>query len=62
MTRELVDIACQVIAETDKAYRIDDGDKKVWLPKSQVEWHPTPGKAFGVMVVPYFTAHEKGLI
>lgn len=62
MTRELVDIACRVVVETDKAYCIHDGTKEVWLPKSLVEWHQTPGKAFGIMVIPYFLAHERGLI
>jgi hypothetical protein len=63
MSRELVDITCRVIVETDKAYRIDDGAISCWLPKSQVEWHPAvPGKTIGTMVVPEFIAKEKGLI
>lgn len=57
----LVDIACEVIAETDKAFRIDDGDTRCWVPKSQVEWHEEKN-GFGTMVMPENLAQEKGLI
>lgn len=33
--RELIDIAAQKVAETDKAFRLDDGARKEWVPKSQ---------------------------
>jgi hypothetical protein len=31
---ELIDIACEVRGETDKAYRIFDGTVTAWVPKS----------------------------
>lgn len=63
MSRELVDVCVAVIGETDSAYRIEDGDTKCWVPKSQVEWHPSgPGSRIGTMVVPEWLALEKGLI
>lgn len=34
---DLVDISAKLIAETDRAFHIDDGGRQVWLPKSQVE-------------------------
>ena len=37
MKSDLVEIPCQVIRETDLAVQINDGAKKVWLPKSQME-------------------------
>ena len=58
----MVEIACQVIMETERAYQIDDGATKCWVPKSQVEWHPDDAKGNGTMVMPEFIAKEKGLI
>ena len=36
-SRELFDLAAEVRGETDKAWRLFDGSKTVWVPKSQVE-------------------------
>lgn len=55
---DLVDIACEVQAETDKAYLIFDGDTKVWLPKSQCEFDQDDK----TMAIPIWLAKEKGLI
>lgn len=57
---KLVDIACFVRTETPRAYLIGDGHREVWVPKSQVEMHDE-GKSH-VCVMPYWMAHEKGLI
>ena len=35
--REIIDIAAELKGETDKAYRLFDGSKTEWVPKSQVE-------------------------
>lgn len=35
---DLVDIKAELIHETEKAYLINDGDREVWIPKSQVEF------------------------
>lgn len=56
----LIDIACEVKGETANAYRIDDGTKTEWVPKSQVELH-REGKNT-VMVMPEWLAREKGFI
>jgi hypothetical protein len=55
--RELIDIACTVLHETDKAYLIDDGARKVWLPKSQCEKNED-----GTVTLPMWLAKEKELI
>jgi hypothetical protein len=55
---DLVDIAGELRGETEKAYRVFDGAKEVWLPKSQVEYYEEDG----VFAVPEWLAHEKGLI
>lgn len=64
MSRELVDIACEVLRETGAAFHICDGVNTVWLPKSQVEHHPNddPRKRASIMVMPEWLAKEKGLI
>jgi hypothetical protein len=54
---ELIDIAAQKTAETDKAFRIHDGAVFVWLPKSQVE-----DNGDGTFTMPEWLAKEKGLI
>jgi len=38
MRSTLVDIAGELISETEKAYRFYDGHRTVWLPKSQCQW------------------------
>lgn len=64
MSGPLIDIACRVVRETDRAYGITeaDDDAVIWVPKSQCEWHATPGKFVGTMVMPEWLAKEKGLI
>lgn len=54
---ELVDIAAQVRGETPKAYRLFDGDKTEWVPKSQVE-----DNGDGTFTMPMWLAKEKGFI
>lgn len=54
---DLVDVEAQLVGETDKAYHIDDGDQKVWLPKSQVEHD---GKT--TFTMPAWLANERKLI
>lgn len=54
--KELVDIPGEVHGETEKAYRFHDGDRHVWLPKSQVEWDGE------TMTMPMWLATEKELV
>jgi hypothetical protein len=56
--RELVDVAGEVRGETDLAYRFFDGERTVWLPKSQCEWDADAK----VMTMPEWVAVEKELV
>ena len=55
---KLVDIDGEIVFETEKAYRFDDGKRTVWLPKSQVEW----SKDEKYMTMPTWLAKDKELI
>jgi hypothetical protein len=55
--RELVDIAAKLEVETDAAYRIFDGSRAEWVPKSQVERNDD-----GTFTMPEWLALEKGFI
>lgn len=57
MTEKLIDIACVILNETEKAYRINDGAKIEWVPKSQVE-----NNNDGSITMPEWLAKEKGFI
>ncbi len=54
---DLIEIAGEVRAETDKALRIYDGKKTEWVPKSQVEDNKD-----GTFTMPEWLAQEKGFI
>ena len=56
-TRELIDITAQVRGETERAYRIFDGTKTEWVPKSQVEKNDD-----GTFTMPEWLAKDKGFI
>lgn len=56
----LVDIACQVRKETNKAWLIHDGTKTEWVPKSQVEIYEDATGTTCTM--PEWLAQEKGFI
>ncbi len=55
---DLVDVAGEIRAETDRAYQFFDGVRTVWLPKSQCEWDATDK----TMAMPEWLATEKELI
>lgn len=54
----LVDIAGELRAETEKAYRFFDGIRLVWLPKSQCQWDPDAKE----MTMEEWLARDKELI
>lgn len=54
---KLIDIAAELQGETDKAYRIYDGSRTEWVPKSQVEKNDD-----GTFTTPEWLAQEKGFI
>lgn len=55
--RELIDIAAELRAETEKAFRLFDGKTTQWVPKSQVERNDD-----GTFTMPEWLAHDKGFI
>jgi hypothetical protein len=55
--RELIDIAAELKGESDKAFRIYDGARTEWIPKSQVERNDD-----GTFTMPEWLAKEKGFI
>jgi hypothetical protein len=57
-----VEIACEVRAETAKAYLIYDGKIEVWVPKSQVtDYSEEKGKITSIFLSEWL-ATEKGLL
>jgi len=54
----MIDIACEIKVETDKAVLINDGTKEVWLPKSQIEINREDKE----VTMPEWLAIEKELI
>jgi len=64
MNAETINIAVEVKHATDAAVLVWDGDKEVWLPRSQVFDSDGP-LAIGndvVIVVPVWLAENKGLV
>lgn len=55
---KLIDITGQILSETERAYFFTDGEKKVWLPKSQVEWDEEDN----TITMPEWLAIEKELV
>ena len=54
---KLIDIAAELKGETDKAFRLFDGSKTEWVPKSQVEKNSD-----GTFTMPEWLAKDKGFI
>lgn len=58
----LVDIEVEILSETDKAWRVHDGVRAVWVPKSQVEIELTHGSnRLVVLTMPEWLAVDKEL-
>jgi len=61
---EKIEVAVTFKRITDRAVLVNDGDKDVWLPLSQVEYDfcdTEPGEAIEI-TVPEWIAKDKGLI
>ena len=56
-TKELVDIEADIVHETDRALLLDDGKRRVWIPKSQIE-----NNGDGTFTLSIRLAQEKELI
>jgi hypothetical protein len=54
---DLIDITATLRHQTEKAYLIDDGGQKIWVPKSHVEHNDD-----GTFTMPEWLAKHKGLI
>ena len=54
---KLFDLAAEIKGETDRAWRLFDGTKTEWVPKSQVE-----DNGDGTFTMPEWLAKEKGFI
>ena len=54
---DLIDIAAEVRAETDKAWRLFDGKTTEWVPKSQAEKNND-----GTFSMPEWMALDKGFL
>lgn len=57
-----IEIACDVLHETDDAFKIYDGAVIVWIPKSQVIEVVEARGAIEALVLPEWLAKAKGLI
>ena len=56
---ELTDLAVIVLAETEKAYKIDAGiGKDCWIPKSQCEFDSETN----TLTLPTWLAEDKGIV
>jgi len=55
---ELIDVEVRVLYETERAFRVTDGAKEVWLPKSRVEM----SEDHTTVTLPEWLAVEKELI
>lgn len=59
--KELFDLNCKLLVETDKAIRVDDGKTQAWLPKSQIELeHERDGTV--TITLPMWLAKEKDFL
>jgi hypothetical protein len=54
---DLIDIAADVRGETERAWKLFDGKRTEWVPKSQVEKNDD-----GTFTMPEWLAFEKGFI
>lgn len=62
---EKIEVSVTFKRETERAVLINDGDKDIWLPKSQIETYEfcdtEPGEAIELLVAEWL-AKDKGLI
>ena len=54
---DIVDVAGEILAQTEKAIQFYDGNVTVWLPRSQIEIGDD-----GTVAMPEWLAKDKGLI
>lgn len=55
---DIIEIAGEIRGESEKAYRLFDGKKTEWVPKSQCEWDDKDK----TMQMPEWLAMDKGFL
>jgi len=60
---ELVDLDVSLVHETEFAFLVTvDGEKDIWIPKSQCELDLGTAKRSGTLTLPRWLAEDKGLV
>lgn len=60
---KLVDLEVELLADRELSYRVYDGSKRVWVPKSESEFVPHPGsERMGILTLPMWLATDKALV
>ena len=59
MDNEMCEFAVELVHETERAYKVNDGHKDIWLPKSQVMFVGSKGN---IVEVPKWLAKKTGLL
>jgi hypothetical protein len=59
---KLIDLTVTLVHETEKAWLIDDGTKKTWVPKSWAELEKNPDGKTWTLTINEEQALEKELI
>lgn len=62
MSNKEIEIECEVIGETELAYRIYDGKVRVWIAKSQVTDYAEKDGRITSIFIPEWLAAEKELV
>lgn len=58
-----IEMTADFVRETEKAILISDGDNKIWLPKSQIDYELDEFKGVVYLIdVPEWLAVDKGLV
>lgn len=58
---EIIDITVTLVHETEKAWKVNDGKKEFWVPKSIGELEKR-GKVFYELSVPEWLAEKEDLL
>lgn len=58
---DLIDLKVELKKETPKAWLVHDGDREVWIPKSECELEKDRNNMYD-LTIPEWLAMEKGLI
>jgi hypothetical protein len=64
MSKETVEVAVEILEEREASWLVSDGDREVWIPKSQIEDSKdelTEG-VHTTIEIPEWLAQDRGLI